>query len=33
MAIDFDYKVDIVNYNTKDELLKNEIAKNSLKIL
>ncbi|MFK5938612.1 MAG: nucleotidyltransferase domain-containing protein [Sulfurimonas sp.] len=33
MRIDFDYKIDIVNFNTKDELLHDEIHKNSIKIL
>ena len=32
MRIDFDYKVDIVNFNTKDKLLHNEIRKNSIRI-
>ena len=32
IKIDFDYKIDIVNFNTKDKLLYNEIHKNSIKI-
>ena len=32
IRIDFDYKVDIVNFNTKDELLHNEIQQNHMKI-
>ena len=28
-GIDFDYKIDIVNFNTKDELLYSEIQKNN----
>ena len=32
MKNDFDYKIDIVNFNTKDELLHNEILHNSIKI-
>lgn len=28
----FDFKIDIVNYNTKDDLLKNQIVLNSQKI-
>jgi len=32
IKIDFDYKIDIVNFNTKDELLYNEIHQNSIKI-
>jgi len=32
MRIDFDYKIDIVNFNTKDKLLHNEIRKNHIKI-
>ena len=32
MRIDFDYKIDIVNFNTKDELLYNEIRENNIKI-
>ena len=32
MRIDFDYKIDIVNYNTKDEFLYDEIQKNHIKI-
>jgi predicted nucleotidyltransferase len=30
--IDFDYKIDLVNYNTKDELLFHEIQKNNIKL-
>ncbi len=30
--IDFDYKVDIVNFNTKDSLLYSEIQKNHIKL-
>jgi predicted nucleotidyltransferase len=33
MRIDFDYEIDIVNYNTKDELLYSEIRENSIKII
>ena len=32
MRIDFDYKIDIVNFNTKDELLHSEIEQNNIKI-
>ena len=32
MRIDFDYKIDIVNFNTKDELLYKEIQHNNIKI-
>ena len=32
MRIDFDYKIDIVNYNTNDTLLHNEIKKNHIKL-
>jgi len=32
MRIDFDYKIDIVNFNTKDELLYDEIQQNHIKI-
>lgn len=32
IRIDFDYKVDIVNFNTKDELLHEEIQKNNIKL-
>jgi predicted nucleotidyltransferase len=32
MRIDFDYKVDIVNFNAKDELLYKEIEQNNIKI-
>ena len=27
--VDFDFKIDIVNYNTKDQLLKNQIMENA----
>ncbi len=30
--LDFDYKIDIVNFNTKDDLLYNEIQKNHIKL-
>jgi predicted nucleotidyltransferase len=30
--IDFDYQVDIVDFNTKDELLYNEIQQNHIKL-
>ena len=30
--IDFDYSVDLVNYNIQDKLLHNEILQNSIKI-
>ena len=30
--IDFDYKIDIVNFNAKDELLHNEIQRNHIKL-
>ncbi len=30
--INFDYKIDIVNFNTKDDLLYNEIRQNNIKI-
>jgi len=30
MRIDFDYKIDMVNFNTKDELLYIEIQKNNI---
>ena len=30
--IDFDYKIDLVDYNTKDELLFHEIQKNHIKL-
>jgi len=33
IRIDFDYKIDIVNFNTKDELLYNEIHKKNIKLL
>ncbi len=29
IKVDFDFKIDIVNYNTKDQLLKNQITKNA----
>ncbi len=32
IRIDFDYKIDIVDFNTKDELLYNEIQQNNIKI-
>lgn len=32
MRIDFDYKIDIVSLNTKDELLYSEIQKNNIRI-
>jgi predicted nucleotidyltransferase len=32
IRIDFDYKIDIVNFNTKDALLHNEILQNHIKI-
>ncbi len=32
VRIDFDYKIDIVNFNTKDKLLYNEIQQNNIKI-
>jgi predicted nucleotidyltransferase len=32
MRIDFDYKIDIVNFNTKNELLSNEIQQNNVRI-
>ena len=32
MRIDFDYKIDIVNFNTRDVLLHQEIEKNHIKI-
>jgi predicted nucleotidyltransferase len=32
MRMDFDYKIDIVNFNTTDELLYSEIRKNHIKI-
>jgi len=30
--IDFDYKIDLVDYNTKDKLLFHEIQKNHIKL-
>ncbi|MEA3290345.1 MAG: nucleotidyltransferase domain-containing protein [Campylobacterota bacterium] len=30
--IDFDYKIDIVNFNTSDELLSQEIKNNHIKL-
>ena len=32
MRIDFEYKIDVVNYNTKDLLLYSEIQNNSIKL-
>ena len=32
IKIDFDYKIDVVNFNTKDLLLHDEIQKNHIKI-
>jgi len=32
IRIDFDYKIDVVNFNTKDELLFQEIQQNYIKI-
>ena len=32
IKVDFDYSVDVVNFNTKDELLYNEIRQNCIKI-
>jgi len=32
MRIDFDYKIDIVNFNSTDQLLHNEIKENHIKI-
>ncbi len=32
MRIDFDYKIDIVSFNTKNELLYSEIHKNHIKL-
>jgi len=32
VRIDFDYKIDIVNFNTKDELLYNEIRQNNIRL-
>jgi len=32
IKIDFDYKIDIVEFNTKDMLLYDEIQKNSIKL-
>lgn len=29
---DFDYKIDLVNFNTKDELLHNEIEQNYIRL-
>lgn len=29
---DFDYKIDLVNFNTKDELLHNEIEQNHIRL-
>jgi len=33
IRVDFDYDIDIVNYNTSDELLYNEIQQNHIQIL
>jgi len=33
IRIDFDYSVDIVDFNTNDELLYNEIRQNCIKII
>ena len=30
--VNFDYKIDIVDFNTKDDLLYNEIRQNNIKI-
>ena len=32
IRIDFDYKIDVVNFNTKDELLSQEIQQNHIKL-
>ena len=32
IRIDFSYDIDVVNYNTNDELLYNEIRKNNIKL-
>jgi predicted nucleotidyltransferase len=32
MRLDFDYKIDVVNFNTNDELLHKEIERCSIKI-
>jgi predicted nucleotidyltransferase len=32
MRIDFDYQIDVVNFNTKDQLLHNEIQKQHYKL-
>ena len=32
IRMDFDYDIDVVNYNTNDELLYNEIRQNSIKL-
>jgi predicted nucleotidyltransferase len=32
VKIDFDYHIDIINFNTKDKLLYNEIQRNNIKI-
>ena len=32
IRIDFDYDIDIVNYNTNDELLYNEIRENNIRL-
>jgi predicted nucleotidyltransferase len=33
IRIDFDYKIDIVNFNTKNKLLYEEIQKNNIKLV
>jgi len=33
IRIDFDYDIDIVNYNTSDKLLYNEIQKNNIQLI
>jgi predicted nucleotidyltransferase len=32
IRLDFDYDIDVVNYNTNDELLYNEIRQNNIKL-
>lgn len=32
IRMDFDYQIDVVNFNTKDRLLYDEIQRNSIKI-
>ena len=32
IRLDFDYDVDVVNYNTNDELLYNEIRENNIRL-